>query len=159
MKHLDEGEIVEVLNETEPGESKFVENVSFSDLQREPNLYVHPIPEHLQEKNGDATHMEFLTDLTHDDINMEELYKTYQSRWTIETIFCQINNGLNPETESPSPEMRLFTLSVAMLFFNMHTLMNRAVAPEYALRLDVPHYSVLQAIVHSTFTRSGALEP
>jgi len=54
--------------------------------------------------------------------------------------------------------MRLFLLQIATLCYNIHTLLNRATSPKYALRLDVPYYEVLLAMVDVVYTRSDATE-
>ncbi|MFC6718901.1 transposase [Natrialbaceae archaeon GCM10025896] len=152
------GAVASVINETPIGESEFYKGVPFSDVTPNPNVYVHSVPEWLREQNGGHPHMAFLTDLTPEDVDLSDIYETYLKRWSIETFFRQLKHEFASQTESASPTLRLFLLNVATLFYNMHALMNRAVGPEYGLRLDVPYYDVLISVVEATFTRTGATE-
>lgn len=151
------GEAAELLEETPEGESNTRKNIDFTDVTPGPNLYVYPIPERHRDENGN-THMAFLSDLDPDNTDASEIYETYSKRWSIETLFRQLKHDVGVETSSPYPEMRLFLLQIATLCYNIHTLMNRATSPKYALRLDVSYYEVLLAIVDVVYTRRGATE-
>jgi len=151
------GEAAELLAETPEGESNVRTNIDFADVTPGPNLYVYPIPEGLRDENGN-THMAFISDLDPDDIDIGEIFETYSKRWSIETLFRQLKHDVGVETSSPYPVMRLFLLQIAMLCYNIHTLLNRATSPKYALRLDVPYYEVLLAMVDVVYTRTGATE-
>lgn len=152
----DEGEIGEVMAEAEPGKPKFKESVDFAGLDQKPNLYMHPIPEHLQNQAGN-THLTLLTDLE-DESELETLFETYLKRWTIETYFRQMKYRFCPPSKSPSGNLRLFLFNLGSVFYNIHTLMNRDLDPEYGLRLDPAYYDVLLGIIYSTFERSEATE-
>jgi hypothetical protein len=103
--------------------------------------------------------MGFMTDLSPDETDLRSIYYIYQKRWSIETFFDQLKNDLAAPSNSPSAELRFCLLNIAALYYNFHTLMNRAPSPTYGLRLDVPFYEVLIAIVDVVYTRSGATEP
>jgi len=151
------GEAAELLEETPEGESNTRKNIDFADVTPDPNLYVYPVPEKFRDEDGN-THMAFLSDLDPDDIDIGEIFETYSKRWSIETLFRQLKQDVGVETSSPYPEMRLFLLQIATLCYNIHTLLNRATSPKYALRLDVPYYEVLLAMVDVVYTRSDATE-
>lgn len=152
-----QGEAAELLEETPEGESDSRKNIDFADVTPGPNLYVYPIPEGLRDENGN-THMAFISDLDPEDTDAADIFETYTKRWSIETLFRQLKHDVGVETSSPYPEMRLFLLQIATLCYNIHTLMNRATSPRYALRLDVPYYEVLLAMVDVVYTRTGATE-
>jgi hypothetical protein len=135
-----------------PGKPKIKENVRFSDVSPKPNVSVHHVPD---SSKKDIEKMGFLTDREFDNSD-NDLYHTYNHRWTIESYFDQLKNAIAPSTKSPSPKVRLFLLNIGTLFYNIHTLVNRARSPQYGLRLDVTYYQILQAIVESVFTRSQA---
>lgn len=151
------GDMGELLAETKTGETGFRENIDFSDVTPGPNAYVHPIPDDLRTDSG-STHMGFITDLSPDETDLRGIYYVYQKRWSIEKFFDQLKNDFAAPSNSPSSELRFFLLNIAALYYNFHTLMNRAPSPTYGLRLDVPFYEVLIAIVDVVYTRSGATE-
>jgi hypothetical protein len=151
------GEAAELLEETPNGESNTRTNIDFADVTPGPNLYVYPVPEAYRDEDGN-THMAFLSDLDPDDTDIDEVFETYSKRWSIETLLRQLKHDVGVKTSSPYPEMRLFLLQIATLCYNIHTLVNRATSPKYALRLDVPYYEILIAIVDVVYTRSGATE-
>ncbi|MFC6861864.1 transposase [Halomicroarcula sp. GCM10025817] len=151
------GEAATLLDSTPVGESAFKRGVGFSDVTPNPNLYVHPIPEAVRTDGGN-THMAFLTDLSPDLTDLDSIYERYQNRWNVETFFRQLKHDHSPVTRTPYPSLRLFLLNLGTLFYNIHTLINRARSPEYGLRLDVPFYEVLIAIVNTTYTRAGATD-
>lgn len=151
------GEVAELLEETPEGESSFRRNIDFADVTPGPNLYVVPVPEAYRDEDGN-TQMAFISDLDPDEIDIGDIFKTYSKRWSVETLFRQLKHDVGVETSSPYPEMRLFLLQIATLCYNIHTLLNRAPSPKYAMRLDVPYYEVLIAMVDVVYTRSGATE-
>ncbi|WP_231990877.1 transposase [Natronobacterium gregoryi] len=152
-----QGEAAELLAETPEGKSNSRRNINFADVTPGPNLYVYPVPEKFRDDAG-HTHMAFLSDLDPDDTPAAEIFDTYSKRWSVETLLRQLKHDVGVETSSPYPKMRLFLLQIATLCYNIHTLMNRATSPKYALRLDVPYYEVLLAIVDVVYTRRGATE-
>jgi hypothetical protein len=149
-----DGEIAEIIDKIEEGQMDFEPNVSFSDVEPGPNLYIHPIP---KERRGPKRrdHMYFLTDLGDSESWPTDIYQLYMKRWNIETYFRQIKHRFFPTSETPSDDVRFFLFNIATLFYNIHTLINRAPSPKYGLRLDAKFDEVLLGIVDSVFTRSG----
>lgn len=146
----------DLLAEVAEGESDVQPNVDFADVTPCPNLYVAPVPERYRDDGN--THMAFLSDLDPSEFNAREILTRYLKRWSAETMIRQLKHDVGVRTSSPFPEMRLFLLQIATLFYNIHTLVNRAPDPKYALRLDVPAYEVLIAIVDSVYTRRDGTE-
>ncbi len=99
MKRQSEGEVAEKLAATPDGESVLYEDVAFSDVTPNPNLYVHAIPDDLQERNG-RTHMAFLTDLIGETTDLSGIYYRYRKRWSSEVFFRQTKHGIMSNTES-----------------------------------------------------------
>lgn len=144
------GEVKELLNETPEVEPGFRENIDFSDVTPSVNAYVHPVPPWLRNKNND-THLAFLTDLSPAETELSGIYDRYHKRWTIETFFRQIKHGFGSPTSTPDPTLQWFLLNVGMVYYNFHTLINRAPSPKYGLRLDVTFYEVLLGVVDVVF--------
>ena len=154
-KQLSKGEVAEVIEATPVDESRFQSNVEFGGLSVAPNLYVHPVPENLQNRYQMSPQIAFLTDLSPAECDMADLFETYQYRWSAETFIRQLKHEYTPNTQSPNHNTRLFLFHLGTLLYNLHTLINRAASPQYALRLDVTYYEVLLGVVDSTFTRTG----
>lgn len=154
IKTREDGDPPAVVEETDPdpGQPIIIKDVPFSDVSPNPNVSVHRIPD---SSNKDIDKMGFLTDCEFDNTK-NDLYHSYNHRWSIETYFDQLKNALAPSTKSPNPEVRLFLLNIGTLFYNIHTLINRARSPQYGFRLDVTYYQILQAIVESVFSRDNA---
>jgi hypothetical protein len=152
------GEVKELLNETPEGEIGFRENIDFSDVTPSVNVYVHPVPPWLRNENND-THMAFITDLSPTEIELLSIFDRYQKRWTIETFFRQVKHGFGAPTSTPDPTLQWFLLNVGMLYYNFHTLINRAPSPQYGLRLNVTFYEVLLGVVDVVFQRKPSTEP
>lgn len=148
-----QGEAKTLLRETPPDESAFVRDINFSDVTPNPNLYVHPVPAWVRDDTG-PTHMAFLTDLSPETTDLASIYERYQKRWTAETLFRQLKHDFGARTSSPSRKLRLFLLNIGALFYNIHTMVNRARSPNYGLRLDVPFYQVLLGVVDTVYTRT-----
>ena len=132
-----------------PGEAKIVEDVDFANIQPRVNVCGHKLPD---DSNKSTNKIGFLTDMTADDIQPSSLYHSYNYRWSVETIFKQLKHGLAPKTKSSDPIVRLFFFKMGSVFYNIHTLINRARSPKYGYRLNVPYYQVLLAIATSIFT-------
>jgi hypothetical protein len=135
--------------ELSPGEADIIEDVEFANLKPNINVCGQKIPKN-SEKEVEI--MGFLTDLTDDDVQPSSLYHTYNSRWSVESFFKQLKNGLAPRTKSPDPMARLFLFNIGCVFYNLHVLINRARSPEYGYRLDVTYYQILIAIAYSVFS-------
>ena len=152
-KQLSDGEVAEIIDATPVDEPRFQPNVKFGGLSVSPNLYVHPVPEELQARYQMAPQIAFLTDLSPEDCDMADLFETYQYRWSAETYIRQLKHDYTPNSQSPNHNTRLFLFHLGTLLYNIHTLINRAMSPQYALRLDATYYDVLLGVVDSTFTR------
>ena len=154
-KKLSKGAVADVIDATPVDEPRFKPNVEFSGLSVSPNLYVHPVPDALQDRYQMSPQLAFLTDLSPAECDMADLFETYQYRWSAETFIRQLKHEYTPNTQSPNHNTRLFLFHLGTLLYNLHTLINRAASPQYALRLDVTYYEVLLGVVDSTFTRTG----
>jgi hypothetical protein len=150
-KNLNNGDINDKYNQTAKGESYGPEPIDFAGVTPRPQLYIHPLND--EEIDTDDTHMLFLVSRKFDETDGAYIYDSYHSRWNIETYFRQLKNDFTPKSKSPSPEERLFLYNIGLIFYNIHTLINRAPSPKYGLRLNVPHDMVLQAIVDHAFSR------
>jgi len=156
-KKLPKGEIEEKYNSLEKGDSFGPEKVSFSGVKPDPQLYIHPIgdeDEYPGETSG--SHMLFLVGDGFDEDDGQDIHDNYRSRWSVETFFRQLKHNFAPQTKTNDIEERLFLLNIGMLFYNIHTLINRAPSPRYGLPLDAPHYMVLKGIVEYVFNREAA---
>lgn len=156
-KRLEKGEVQAAIDDAVEGESYDHPDVAFANLNRTVGVYAHPLQDKHKAASGN-THMAFLSDLPKEDIDLRSIHYRYAKRWNIETYLRQVKHRFAPETESPSPKIRLFNLNVGSVFFNLHTLINRATS-QLGFILDVPFYDVLNAIVEATFTRKEATEP
>lgn len=148
------GPIKDHLDKVSVGEPVGPKPIDFAGVTPKPKLYLHP----LDEEHRDAveeTHMIFLVSREFDKTDRQRIYQTYQNRWNIETFFRQLKHDFSPQTKTKSSPVRLFLFNIASIFFNIHTLINRAPSPKYGLRLDVSYYEVLQAIVEFAFSREG----
>lgn len=152
-KRPNEGKIQEVIDSTPPGSPNYQTNIGFGNLDIKPNLFVHPVPKTLQKEYQMGEHVSFLSDLSTDEYSTADIFNSYRSRWSIETTVRQLKHNFTPQSTSPNPNTRLFLFQISLLFYNMHVLINQAPSPKYALRLTVPYYEVLKAIVDVTFTR------
>jgi len=140
--------------EASVGEPVGPKQIDFADVTPRPKLYLHPLEEGHRD-SIEGTHMKFLVSKSFEEADRDYIYQTYQNRWNIETFFRQLKHDFSPTTKTPSSESRVFLFNVGALFYNIHTLINRAPSPRYGLRLDIPYYMVLQAIVEFSFTRAG----
>jgi hypothetical protein len=152
VRNLSRNAVKDIRNDTSVGESAFRESIEFADLNMKPNFYLCPTPED-HRKAGGVSHFAFLTDLSRGELDQLDLYHRYQTRWSVETFYRQLKHRFGASTESPSPELRLFIFNIGTLFYNIHTLLNRARSPEFGIRLDVPYYQVLQGLIESIYTR------
>jgi hypothetical protein len=157
-KQLDTGAIPEKLDQTPPDESFGPKPIEFASLDTQPKLYIHPLdPSDGIEASSD--HMLFLVARCFDEEDGLKIYNTYQNRWSIESYFRQLKHRFSPKTKSTKETERLFLIKSGSLFYNIHTLINRAPSPKYGLRLDVPHDMVLNGIVEWIFTRQDPFKP
>lgn len=154
VRRQSDGAVAEKIESTPVGESKCYEDVSFSDVTPDVNVYVHAIPEELQERN-DRTHMAFITDLTAETASLPGIYYQYRKRWSVEVFLRQAKHQYLPETETSDGTHRLLLFNIAAVLYNIHTVINRAPSPEYALRVNASYYDVLLAVVMTTFTPTG----
>lgn len=152
-KRSENGEVREKFDATPVGESALYTDVEFSGLENTPNLFVYAVPSEYDDL-VQADHIAFLTDLSDETAFLEGMFGRYLNRWSIEITFRQLKRELMPDTTSDNGEFRLFLFNIASIFYNIHTLINRAISPTFALRLDVPYYEVLHAIVDASFSRS-----
>lgn len=152
-KKNEKGDIAEIIGDVDNGEMLFAPKVSFAGVTPDPNLYIHPIPKDKRRNNGN-THMYFLTDLGEAGSWPTDVYAIYMKRWNIETSFRQIKHRFYPTSQSSSGDFRFFLFNIATLYYNIHTLINRAPSPRYGLRLDAKFDEVLLGLVDSIL--SGA---
>jgi len=152
------GPIKKHRNKVSVGEPFGPEPIDFAGVNPRPKLYLHPLNKEHRDAVGE-THMLFLVSRQFDKTDRNKIYQTYQGRWNIETFFRQLKHDFSPQTKTSSSQERLFLFNIASIFYNIHTLINRAPSPRYGLRLDVSYYEVLQAIVEFAFTRKKPFIP
>ncbi|WP_248516351.1 transposase [Salinarchaeum laminariae] len=156
-KRQENGDVADAINNIS-GEAPIADtSLEFANLRKNVDFYAHPRPEK-HRSNSDKTHMPFITDLPKEDTDLRSIYYQYAYRWSAETYFRQLKHRFAPTTESPSPKLRLFYLNVATIFYNIHTLINRATSG-LGYPLNAEFYQVLNAIVETTFTRKHPTDP
>ena len=170
-KIYEDSAIREEIKRTPSGTRRFT-RVAFGDLHEKPNCYLHPkeiegdyihkadpqppdirqqtldgvLPEH--HGLGDhRTHKPLLTGLSERDFYDLAGVHTYETdRENIEAFFRQLKHGLHPYTESGKRALQVFAVNAGTLFYNYHTLINRAPDPEYGVQLDIPHQEFLTVL-------------
>lgn len=164
-------DIREEIRKTPSGTRRFPQ-VSFDELNKKPNCYLHPkeidgdyihkadpqppdirqrtLDNVLPERHGlgdHRTHKPFLTDLPeHEFHDLAGVYTYESDRENIEAFFRQLKHGLHPYTESGKRALQVYAVNAGTLFFNYHTLVNRAPDPEYGVYLDIPHQEFLTVL-------------
>jgi len=93
-----------------------------------------------------TSHTAYLTDMDDDQTTAELIDSLYGDRWSIEAAIKNIKRDVHPVCESGNRKLRIYFANIAVLFFNWHALINRALSPRYALPLDVSHHELLTAI-------------
>lgn len=78
----------------------------------------------------------------------------YIQRWSIEKTVSQIKNNFMAEINSSDSNIRLYSLHIAILFFNWHTIINRCLSPK-GVPLHITHQQLLQAIQEVVFDPSS----
>lgn len=138
-KEHEPGRLVE---QTPEGETEFYPEIDYlKDLSERPNAFVMPI--HEDEERATDTQRVFLTDLTEDEIEFDELNFKYKHRNRIETTIGQIKSDFDIRlNRSGSSKTKLYYVGIGMLFFNLHNLINNSLSPEYALPLGDQKHSV-----------------
>jgi hypothetical protein len=144
IRAKDKGEVADLLEETPEGEIGRKPNIDLSGCSIQPNAFVVPTPD--RSRSTSQTRAAYITGYSLDEANIFDLHSEYDERRSIEPLYDQIKNDFHIETKSAERKARFFYINTAMLFYNMHTLINRAPDPEFAFRLDVTHQRVLSAI-------------
>jgi len=127
--------------EAPEGEVYFKRGLTYSNLKRPFNFLAFPASE-----DKSYSHRGYITDLDLDDVTPKDLDEAYLQRFGIETTIRQSKYDTLPYTQSTDPVVRSFFYNTGLVFFNFHTLINRAPSPEYCLRLHVTAPNVLAAI-------------
>lgn len=167
------GDVKELVETTRKGTIGFRENVGTFAYPR-PNAFAYPkedqtgqatLATFTERRSDDAagvgspyTHKPYLTDLTPDDTSGHGLHFRYNDRWNIETFMRQFKHDFHPLTRSDDPRHRLYFANIAVLCHNIHTLINRAPAPDYGHRLSATHHEVLTALRDVAFTRADTAQ-
>jgi IS4 transposase len=100
-----------------------------------------------QDAGGSTTsHTVYLTDMDDEQTTVEFIDSLYGDRWSIEPAIKHIKLNFHPVCESRNRKLRIYFANIAVLFFNWHALINRALSPQYNLPLDVSHHELLTAI-------------
>lgn len=146
--------VVETLHAEGRGQSQLsidlnspIESDEESDL-RSFEEDVDALPSDMLTKSN-STHGTYLTDRSFDELRPDDLHFRYKKRWGIEVTMDHLQNSFMPYTESKFPEVRIYTMHLAILFQNWYTLINRAQSPDISLRLDPIPQEVLKAIQDS----------
>ena len=144
------GDVKQLLNKTTPGEIGARMGVSVGDLTPPTNALVVPVPE---EEIGSEENKRraYLTDMDVENRNLEGLYHQFRERWSIETLFWQLKDHYLPKTNSPDGRVRTFYLNTALLFYNMHTLVNRVPSLHVPGDTGITGWEVLHAIREAPF--------
>lgn len=144
-----------LLEETPEEERDYETNIDFSDVTPGPNAIVVPTRD---DDNYSYTHAGFLTDLDPKEFVLTDKYWEYRKRSSIEDTIRNLKHEFGVKSEHKPLRIRLFLFNFASLFYNIHSTMNRALAPKTAVPMDVKFDEVLQAIVDYVFTPHRELD-
>lgn len=144
-------DIKTLIGEASPGEPERKPNAGLQNVSPSPNAFAVPIPD---DSVGGAkrSHEAFITDLPIKQTNLKGLQFKFNNTWNIERGFKQQKADFLPRTNSQHVNYRLFLMNTAMLMYNIHTLINRAVSPELGLRLNVSAQMVLKGVYDVAFS-------
>jgi hypothetical protein len=145
------GEVETLLEKAVPGESSPAVNAGLQNVSPPTNVFVVPISDAAVGGNN-RNHEAYITDLPVEDIDLKGLQFKFHNEWNIERGFKQQKSDFLPRTNSQHANYRLFLMNAAMLFYNFHTLINRAPSPELGLRLDVSAQMVLKGVSDVVFS-------
>jgi hypothetical protein len=151
-KNLDKGEISKKFSEVDEEENLPPSDVHFGETSPNPNLAIYYVPEKANHWPA-GTHMGFLTDLTQDEIDAEELFHRYRHRWRIEQYLDTIKHDIAISTQSTSANLYFFLLEIQTLFYNIYHLVNNSRSPKLGLPLEVEYDQVLLAISDAVYDR------
>lgn len=144
-------DIKTLLDDAVSGESLPSVNAGLQNVSPPPNAFAVPIPDYAVGGNN-RTHDAYITDLPVKDTDLKGLQFKFHNGWNIERGFKQQKSDFLPRTNSRNANYRLFLMNAAMLFYNFHTLINRAPSPELGLRLDVSAQMVLKGVYDVVFS-------
>lgn len=71
-------------------------------------------------------------------------------RWSIEKAVSQLKHDFMPVVSSEDPNLRLYSLHIAILFYNYHSIINRCLSPK-GVPLHVTHQQLFQAMLDVIF--------
>lgn len=144
------------------GEPGFGRNINATSATPNPNAFAVPDRLHGQQQlqffqeTGEVgsayTHTAYLTDLNDEQATPDQIKFRYDDRWSIETGMSQYKHDFLPMCESSDPKVRLYCANIAVLFFNWHALINRALTPQYNLPVNVTSNELLTAIRDVAFS-------
>lgn len=180
-KHIDDGWVVraqetdrikELIRAAPQDNPAIFEGVDVTSVTPSPNVFAIPKQLHRQQtlfnlntENAAVatddtlgTHTAYLTDLDDKSATAELINFRYDDRWSIETAMRQYQHDLHPVCSSSNVKVRVYCANIAMLFFNWHSLVNRALSPQYLLPLTVTHHELLTAIRDVAFTSAPTSE-
>jgi hypothetical protein len=98
-----------------------------------------------------ASHNAYLTDQDPAALSPAKTHFEYYNRWAIESSINEIKGYYLPQIASGNEKLRLYGVHTAVLLQNWHTLINRALSPEYHLQLDVTNTELLRGIIDVAF--------
>lgn len=168
-KHIDAGWVIkaqetgpiEDLIRASPEDNPVIyEDVDVTSATPSPNVFTIPKRLHRQQtlfnfsvenatvaSDGNlGTHNAYVSDLDDKSATAELIKFRYDDRWSVETAMRQYQHDLHPVCRTDNVKVRIYCANIAMLFFNWHALINRALSPEYNLPLTVTHHELLTAI-------------
>lgn len=173
-KHIGDGwvikaqqrhQIEELIRNTPKDDRGFRREIPVTSATPAPNAFAIPKRLHGQqtlvhftESNEETaessanTHTAYLTDMDDTTASAELIKFRYNDRWSIETAMRQYQHDFHPTCRSGNVKIRVYCAKLAMLFFNWHALINRALSPQYNLPLTVTHHELLTAIRDVAFT-------
>lgn len=102
-----------------------------------------------------STHTAYLTDIDDEEEGLELIRSRYNDRWSIETAIRQFKHDYLPVCATSNPKVRVYCANIAVLFFNWHALINRALSPQYNLPLTLTSQELLTAVRDVAFSDGG----